>query len=114
MIKIKFINTDKMIPVTFDVVSEHVVSLIGEVEPKTFGFETFKMDGTKLGDFSGYTTVYKEEPNKILYSNDGSVWVEPPAPEPIPDPEPVPPTPTIEERLDALEEAVVELYEGKE
>lgn len=110
MIKIKFVNTNAMIPVAFNVESDHVVSLKGSFTPATSGFETFKADGTYLGDFSLYNTIYKEEPNKVYFSDDGSIWVEPPAP----DPEPVPQGPTVEERLDALEEAVIELYEGKE
>ena len=39
------------------------------------------MDGeTQLGDFSDFTTVYKVDGDSVSYSNDGSVYVEPPKP----------------------------------
>lgn len=50
---------------------------------------------TVQGEFNGYTTIYREfddEPLKIQLSNDGSVYVAPPAP-----PEPEPYVPTLEE-----------------
>ena len=39
------------------------------------------MDGkTQLGDFSDFTTVFKVDGDSVSYSNDGSVYVEPPKP----------------------------------
>ena len=47
--------------------------------PNTSGFTTWRADGkTQLGDFSDFTTVYKVEGNSVTYSNDGSIYVEPP------------------------------------
>ena len=49
--------------------------------PNTSGFTTWKLDGkTQLGDFSDYNTVYKVDGESVTYSNDGSVYVEPPKP----------------------------------
>ena len=49
--------------------------------PNPSGFTTWKLDGkTQLGDFSDYTTVYKVDGESVTYSNDGSVYVEPPKP----------------------------------
>ena len=49
--------------------------------PNTSGFTTWKLDGkTQLGDFSDFTTVYKVDGESVTYSNDGSVYVEPPKP----------------------------------
>ena len=49
--------------------------------PNTSGFTTWKLDGvTQLGDFSDYNTVYKVDADSVTYSNDGSVYVEPPKP----------------------------------
>ena len=47
--------------------------------PHTSGFTTWKLDGkTQLGDFSDFTTVYNFDGDSVTYSNDGSVYVEPP------------------------------------
>ena len=49
--------------------------------PNTSGFTTWKLDGkTQLGDFSDFTTVYRVDGESVTYSNDGSVYVEPPKP----------------------------------
>ena len=62
----------------------------------------FKLDGSYLGDYSAYTTVYREIEGGVQFSNDGSVYVPPaPAPEPEPAPEP-----TLEE---VIESKVVEM-----
>ena len=49
--------------------------------PNPSGFTTWKLDGvTQLGDFSDFTTVYKVDGDSVTYSNDGSIYVEPPKP----------------------------------
>ena len=49
--------------------------------PNPSGFTTWKIDGkTQLGDFSDFTTIYKVDGDSVTYSNDGSVYVEPPKP----------------------------------
>ena len=49
--------------------------------PNTSGFTTWKLDEKKqLGDFSDFTTVYRVDGESVTYSNDGSVYVEPPKP----------------------------------
>ena len=62
------------------------------------GFTTYKLSGKQLGDFSDYTTIYRLLDGEVQYSNDGSVYVEPKAPE-----QPYDPQPTQEERIKALE-----------
>lgn len=66
------------------------------------GFEIYTDSDLFLGDYSSYTTLYRELDGEYLYSNDGSVYVEPePIPiEPIPIPEPYVPT---EEELAEIE-----------
>ena len=47
----------------------------------TSGFTTWRLDRkTQLGDFSDFTTVYRVDGNSVTYSNDGSIYVEPPKP----------------------------------
>lgn len=49
--------------------------------PNTSGFTTWKLDvEIQLGDFSDFTTIYKVDGESVTYSNDGSVYVEPPKP----------------------------------
>ena len=102
MIKIKFLDRDVFYPVSFSQDSAHVCTTIGEGIPQdTCGFQTFRMNGQPLGDRSDFTTIYRILDNGIQWSNDGSVWTEPPAPEPVPDPEPVAPQPTQLDRVEA-------------
>lgn len=102
MIKIKFLDRDALYPVSFSQDSAHVCTTIGEGIPQdTCGFQTFRMNGQPLGDRSDFTTIYRILENGIQWSNDGSIWTEPPAPEPVPDPEPVAPQPTQLDRVEA-------------
>ena len=82
--------------VNFKKVSSNIVQIIGEVPAKTHGFTISRTDKNDNWDYSDYTTIYRKEEGCILFSNDGSVYVEP---EPIPEPEPYIPT---EEELQAI------------
>lgn len=80
MLKIVF-NDGKEVVASFEKPSENIVS-IGNTNVNTSGFKAYReSDSLFLGDYSDYTTVYKEDNEKISYSNDGSVYVEPEAPE---------------------------------
>ena len=79
MIKIKYNNKKSFEEVSFS--RNNNVVTITPTTPNTSGFTTWKMDGkTQLGDFSDFTTVYKVDGDSVSYSNDGSVYVEPPKP----------------------------------
>lgn len=79
MIKIKYNNKESFEEVSFS--RNNNVVTITPTTPNTNGFTTWRMDGkTQLGDFSDFTTVYKVDGDSISYSNDGSVYVEPPKP----------------------------------
>ena len=85
MIKIKINASDEIREVTFSRHSEHVIELGGITDAPTTGFTTWRMDGvTQLGDFSGYTTIYRVLDNAVQLSNDGSVYAEPKPGEPKP------------------------------
>ena len=80
MLKIVF-NDGKEVVASFEKPSENIVS-IGNTNVNTSGFKAYReSDSLFLGDYLDYTTVYKEDNEKILYSNDGSVYVEPEVPE---------------------------------
>ena len=79
MIKIKYNNKSTFEEVTF-FRSNNLVTM-SPTTPNTSGFTTWKLDGEiQLGDFSDFTTIYKVDGESVTYSNDGSVYVEPPKP----------------------------------
>ena len=79
MVKIKYNNRNTFEEVTF-YRSNNIVTMT-PTTPNPSGFTTWKLDGkTQLGDFSDFTTVYKVDGDSVTYSNDGSVYVEPPKP----------------------------------
>ena len=79
MIKIKYNNKKSFEKVSFS--RNNNVVTITPTTPNTNGFTTWRMDGkTQLGDFSDFTTIYKVDGNSVCYSNDGSIYVEPPKP----------------------------------
>lgn len=74
MIKIKYNNGSSLVPCEFARPQEHVVHLIGLDVVNKSGFIAYDEDGTFLGDYSSFTTVYRILPNGIQYSDDGSVY----------------------------------------
>lgn len=86
MIKIKFNNKNNFEEVEFSR-DEHTATLKGITEENTSGFCTYRLSGEKLGDFSGFNTIYRVLRDGIQFSDDGSVYVEPTMPEPS-DPQP--------------------------
>ena len=79
MIKIRYNNSKDFNEVSFSR-STNLVTMT-PTTPNPSGFTTWKLDGkTQLGDFSEFTTVYKVDVDSVTYSNDGSVYVEPPKP----------------------------------
>lgn len=71
----------------------------------TVGFEILTDRGAVYGDYTDYTTLYREmDDGSVILSSDGSVYV-PPAPPESPEPEPEPEPPTVEEiRVQKLQE----------
>ena len=79
MISIKYNNKSTFEDVNFTRNGNLVT--MSPTTPNPSGFTTWRMDGkTQLGDFSDFTTIYKVDCNSVTYSNDGSVYVEPPKP----------------------------------
>ena len=79
MIKIRYNNRNALEDVNF-YRNGNLVTMT-PTTPNTSGFTTWRADGvTQLGDFSDFTTVYKVDGESVTYSNDGSVYVEPPKP----------------------------------
>ena len=112
MLKMKYIGDTESHIVDFRNLSSNIAQLSGDIPVKTTGFNMFKLDGSYLGDYSAYTTVYREIDGGVQFSNDGSVYVPPaPAPEPEPTPEP-----TLEEvkeskvaEMNAAQQSVIQM-----
>lgn len=78
MIYVKYNNEDEFNRVSFKRISPNIVSIEGSTTVNLSGFCTYRPDGTKLGDFSGYKTVYRIiDYKEVWYSNDNSVYVAP-------------------------------------
>ena len=79
MIRIKYNNKNNFEDVNFT--RNGNLATMTPTTSNTSGFTTWKLDGkTQLGDFSEFTTVYKVDGDSVTYSNDGSIYVEPPKP----------------------------------
>lgn len=95
MLDLKYIGLEEIYPVSFTLNTNSLVTIQGDVPIKETGFNIYLPGNEKvLGDYSTFVTVYREIDGGVMYSNDGSVYVEP---EPIPDddsvhvePEPIP------------------------
>ena len=96
---VKFQGSDKVHQMKIDASAENLVRLyypFPEGEDLTAGFEVLTDRGSVYGDYTGYTTVYRELEDGVILSSDGSVYIPPAPPEP-PEPEPDPEPPTVEE-----------------
>ena len=78
MIKIKYNNRNSFEEVSF-YRNGNLVTMT-PTTPNTSGFTTYKLSGEQLGDFSDFTTIYRVDGDSVTYSNDGSIYVEPPKP----------------------------------
>lgn len=69
--------------ISFKTIAKNIVQIAGDFPVKTSGF-TLAREGKEevLGDYSDYTTVYREIEGGVQFSNDGSTWAEPEPPEP--------------------------------
>jgi hypothetical protein len=78
-LNLKYLNDKKSYPVSFDIVSSNIVKIVGDFPIKTKGFILTRIGNPDAftGDYSEYTTVYKEIEGGALFSNDGSIYVEP-------------------------------------
>lgn len=89
--------------VSFVRLSPHAVCLCGENVPTdTSGFMLSREGHQDEWDYRGYTTIYSEEPGRVAFSDDGSIYDEDAFQ--LREPEQPAPTPTDSERITALEE----------
>lgn len=97
---VRFRGSDKVYQMKITVPTENLVQLhfpFPDGVDLTAGFEVLTERGAVYGDYTGYTTIYREmDDGSVVLSCDGSVYV-PPAPPESSEPEPEPEPPTVEE-----------------
>ena len=96
MINLKYVGEKNSYEVEFKKLNSHIVQITGDFPVKTKGFVCFRDDiEDDPWDYKKYKTVYRKIDGGAQFSDDGSVYVEPPKPEPVPEPETY--VPTLEE-----------------
>ncbi len=96
MLSLKYIDEQMSYIINFKRINENVIQIKGDFPVKAKGFICSRLENTDDNwDYTGFNTVFREIEGGAQFSNDGSVYVEPPKPEPIPEPEPY--VPTLEE-----------------
>ena len=97
---VRFRGSDKVHQMKITVPAENLVQLhfpFPDGVELTTGFEVLTERGAVYGDYTSYTTIYREmDDGSVVLSCDGSAYVPPAPPEP-PEPEPEPEPPTVEE-----------------
>ena len=97
MLNIKFIGYKQIYNVEFSRISDNIVKIVGDFPARKTGFTISRPGYNDKWNYSEFTTIYKRDKENgiVMYSNDGSVYVEPEPPK-----EPDPPT---EEELEEME-----------
>ena len=82
-----FLDNTDTVEASVKKLGEHLIQISG-AEVNLSGFHLLNDAGSVFGKYDGFKTLYKENEDSYILSNDGSVYVEPVEPEPIPEPEP--------------------------
>lgn len=83
-----FYNNEEIVQVNnVKKLSDHLIQIWSDMEPNVAGFDILTDAGEAFGKYGDFTTLYKQESDSFILSNDGSVYVEP-----EPEPEPIEPT----------------------
>ena len=92
-----FLDNTDTVEASVKKLGEHLIQISG-TEVNLSGFHLLNDAGSVFGKYDGFKTLYKENDDSYILSNDGSVYIEPVEPEPEPTPEPT---------LDEVKEAKV-------
>ena len=82
-----FLDNTDTVEASVKKLGEHLIQISG-AEVNLSGFHLLNDAGNVFGKYDGFKTLYKENEDSYILSNDGSVYVEPVEPEPMPVPEP--------------------------
>lgn len=81
-----FLDNTDTVEASVKKLGEHLIQISG-TEVNLSGFHLLNDAGSVFGKYDGFKTLYKENEDSYILSNDGSVYVEPIEPEPTPEPE---------------------------
>lgn len=79
MLSFQYISDTKTYNVSFEKLDKNHVKILGDIPVRTNGFILGRIGEPEVftGDYSEYTTVYREIDDGVIFSNDGSEYVEP-------------------------------------
>lgn len=83
MLEMRYVDSKEKYQVAFRKLSDHIVELMGDFPVEISGFLMSRIGKNDEWDYTKYTTVYRNVDGGIQFSNDGSVYVEPPKPLPV-------------------------------
>lgn len=81
-----FLDNTDTVEASVKKLGEHLIQISG-AEVNLSGFHLLNDAGSVFGKYDGFKTLYKENEDSYILSNDGSVYVEPIEPEPTQEPE---------------------------
>lgn len=81
-----FLDNTDTVEASVKKLGEHLIQISG-AEMNLSGFHLLNDAGSVFGKYDGFKTLYKENEDSYILSNDGSVYVEPIEPGPTPEPE---------------------------
>jgi hypothetical protein len=89
MLNLRYTGEKTRYPVSFKKIN-NIVQIMGDFPIKTKGFVLTRIDDENAftGDYSGYTTIYREIEGGVQFSDDGSTYVAPTPSEPLQEPAP--------------------------
>lgn len=79
MLNLQYLGEETFYEVSFRQISKNIVEIKGDFPVETNGFTISRIGNVNAftGNYSEFTTVYKEIAGGVQFSNDGSVYVEP-------------------------------------
>ena len=77
MLKLKYLDSNKTYDVSFFVVTDNIVEIIGDFPIQTTGFTLSRSECDDNWDYSNYTTIYRKIDGGVQFSNDESIYEEP-------------------------------------
>lgn len=79
MLNLQYLKEKTYYPIQFQYISENRIQIVGDFPIKTKGFTLSRIGNPNIiiGKYEDYTTVYKEIDGGVIFSNDGSEYVEP-------------------------------------
>lgn len=78
-----FLDNTDTVEASVKKLGEHLIQISG-TEVNLSGFHLLNDAGSVFGKYDGFKTLYKENEDGYILSNDGSVYIEPVEPEPEP------------------------------